>query len=293
MVEEFLEYNRYEKNRSPRTIQNYADAITDFQRYFSMLDTGMTWETVDADVIRDWMEWQMNNGIAASSIDTRLSAIRSLYKFALSRGFVDKDPAHEIAGPKKSKSLPQYLREDEMNKLLDDFPWGVDYKSILARTVIMTFYETGIRCSELVGMNDNSVDFIAKQIKVLGKRNKQRLVPFGSELEAAFRKYLDVRNETFGFREEGFFLSVKGKRVSGAQVYKMVREHLRSVCTLKKCSPHVLRHTFATAMLNHNAGLENVKELLGHESVATTEIYTHTTFEQLKRVYAESHPRLG
>jgi integrase/recombinase XerC len=217
--------------------------------------------------------------------------LRSFFRFALKRGLVEKDPAHALAGLKKSKPLPQFLREGEMDRLLDGMEWGEDYKDVRARTLILLLYETGLRRSELAGLNDGDIDFGVCQLKVTGKRNKQRIVPFGAELAEALKGYMDVRNEQLRLDGDALFLNDKGHRMTGQQVYAIVRKHLTGATSLKKRSPHVLRHTFATAMLNNGAGLESIKNLLGHESVSTTEIYAHTTFEQLKRVYKEAHPR--
>jgi integrase/recombinase XerC len=196
-----------------------------------------------------------------------------------------------VTGPKKSKPLPQFLREGEMDRLLDDLEWDDNYDNVRARTIILLFYEAGLRRSELIGLNDGDVDFASGQLKVTGKRNKQRIIPFGEELATELHHYMAVRDAQFGGTGEALFLSDKGERIADYQVYGIVRKYLSAVASLKKRSPHVLRHTFATAMLNNGAGLENIKRLLGHESVRTTEIYTHTTFEQLKRVYKEAHPR--
>ena len=196
-----------------------------------------------------------------------------------------------MTGPKKSKPLPQFLREGEMDKLLDMQEWGGSYNDVRARTILLFFYETGLRRSELVGLNDEDVDLAARQLKVTGKRNKQRVIPFGEELSEALVRYLTIRDCQIERNSNALFLNDKGERISGGQVYALVRRYLTMVTSLKKRSPHVLRHTFATAMLNNGAGLESIKSLLGHESVSTTEIYTHTTFEQLKRVYKEAHPR--
>ena len=220
-----------------------------------------------------------------------MSALRSFFRFALKRGLVEKDPAHALAGLKKSKPLPQFLREGEMDRLLDGMEWGEDYKDVLARTLLLLLYETGLRRSELAGLNDGDIDFGVCQLKVTGKRNKQRIVPFGAELAEALKGYMDMRNEQLRLDGDALFLNDKGLRMTGQQVYAIVRKHLTGATSLKKRSPHVLRHTFATAMLNNGAGLESIKNLLGHESVSTTEIYAHTTFEQLKRVYKEAHPR--
>jgi integrase/recombinase XerC len=246
---------------------------------------------VDADIIRGWMESLMDRGIMASTVDADLSAVRSFYRFALARRLVDRDPAHLVTGPKKKKPLPQFVKEGEMDRLLDDEAWSDTYKDVRARTIILLLYETGIRRGELVGLNDADVDFGARQLKVTGKRNKQRIVPFGEELATELQYYIEVRNREVARESEALFLGTKGKRISEQQVYYDVRRNLSRVSLLKKRSPHVLRHSFATAMLNHEAGLESVRQLLGHESLETTEIYTHTTFEQLRRVYKEAHPR--
>ncbi len=292
MINQFLNYLRYERNSSPQTVQTYEESLREFESYISLRDTGLSLQAVDADLIRDWMESLMDKGNTASTINKKLSALRSFYRFSLRRKLVEKDPAHGIVGPKKSKPLPQFLRESEMDQLLDRLEWDDSYKDVRARTILLLFYEAGLRRSELTGLNDVDVDFGSRQLKVTGKRNKQRVIPFGQELTDALRQYLEARREQFGLRENGaLFLSDKGERMTGSQVYLIVRKYLTLVTSLKKRSPHVLRHTFATAMLNNGAGLESIKKLLGHESVDTTEIYAHTTFEQLKRIYKEAHPR--
>ena len=218
--------------------------------------------------------------------------MRSLYRFALSRNLVSKDPAHSVVGPKKSKPLPQYLRESEVDRLLDDLQWDMtNYIDVRARTIILLFYATGMRLAELIGLDDSSVDFLNAEIKVTGKRNKQRIIPMGDELVRVLREYIQFRDEHISRTCNALFVTEKGERMNRAQVRNEVKKHLSKVTSMKKRTPHVLRHTFATAMLNHDAGIESVKKLLGHESLSTTEIYTHTTFEQLKRVYSNAHPR--
>lgn len=291
MIDQFLDYLRYERNRSELTVKRYEDSLTDFQKYFEEQEEGLNWTSVDADVIRGWMESLMERGNTASTVNTGLSALRSFFRFALARKMVNKDPAHMITGPKKRKPLPQFVKEEEINELLDKTEWSDEYKDVRARTIIITLYEAGLRRSELIGLNDSDVDFEAMQLKVTGKRNKQRIIPFGKELAEQLRQYIDCRDKEVAKQSEALFLNKKGSRISESEVYKTVKENLSKVTTLKKRSPHVLRHSFATAMLNHEAGLESVKKLLGHESLETTQIYTHTTFEQLKRVYKEAHPR--
>ena len=291
MIGEFLDYLRFEKNRSELTVSSYAEDLKAFEAYFKNLDMLLSWETVDADVIRGWMESMMDKGNRATSVNRRLSTLRSLIRYALAHQKVARDPSRMIKGPKKAKPLPQFLKEEEMNRLLDVVEWGDDFESVRARTMLMTFYETGIRLSELTGLDDTAIDWANHAVKVLGKRNKQRIIPLGEELEHTLLIYIRVRDEQVKAGNGALFVTRKGERMSGDQVRNEVKRCLSLVSTLSKRSPHVLRHTFATAMLNHEAGLESVKKLLGHESLSTTEIYTHTTFEQLKRVYQEAHPR--
>ena len=292
MTEDFMNYLRYERNRSELTVRRYGQCLKDFESYFKNRDSQLSWESVDSDIIRDWMESMMDKGDMASTVNNCLSAVRSFFRFALSRGLVARDPAHNMKGPKKQKPLPQFVREDEMDRLIDQPEmWGESYREFRARTIIIILYETGIRLSELLGLNDADVDMTARQLKVTGKRNKQRIVPFGHELATLLADYMRLRDEQTLKQEPALFLNDKGRRISKAQVERIVHEGLSKVTTMKKRSPHVLRHSFATAMLNNGAGLESVRKLLGHESVATTEIYTHTTFEQLKRVYENAHPR--
>ena len=269
----------------------YEEALREFESYLTFRDSGLSLREADADLIREWMESLMDRGNNASTINKKLSALRSFFRFALKRKLVDRDPAHCITGPKKAKPLPQFVREGEMDRLLDDMEWGDDYKDVRARTLLILLYETGIRRAEVIGLNDADVDLEACQLKVTGKRNKQRIVPFGEELATEIRRYLDVRNAHATSDCGAFFLNDRGTRITETLVGKIVKENLSKVTSLKKRSPHVLRHSFATAMLNNGAGLESIKNLLGHESVSTTEIYAHTTFEQLKRVYKEAHPR--
>lgn len=291
MIKEFLNYLQFERNYSPRTIESYGSDLDEFERYFKNLDCHLSWESVDADVIRDWMGDMMDRGNTARSVNRRLSALRSLFRFALSHGMIDKDPAHLITGPKAAKPLPYFLREKDMDRLLEPQMWTDSYKDVLARTLIIVFYETGVRLSELTGLDDDDVNFVNNNIKVTGKRNKQRIIPFGKELAGALHDYMDRRDREITRITDGLFLNRKGKRITNPQVRKLVEDNLAKVTTMKKRSPHVLRHTFATAMLNHNAELESVSRLLGHASIATTEIYTHTTFEQLKKEYQSAHPR--
>ena len=291
LMGKFLSYIEYEKNRSPLTVENYGNDLKAFIEYTNTVETDLSWEDVDQDVVRGWMEYMLDKGNSAASVSRRLSALRTFYRFALANGLVSHDPVRNISSPKKKKSLPVYLREKDMDRLLDDTEWGSDFEEVRNRTIIELFYETGIRLSELVGMDIDSVDFINDQIKVLGKRNKERVIPFGFSLANQLKNYVSERKKVAAESQTALIITVNGERMKPQQVRNVVRRNLLKVSSLKKRSPHVLRHTFATTMLNNDSGLESIQKLLGHKSVSTTEIYTHTTYEQLKKVYGKSHPR--
>lgn len=291
MVNQFLAYLSYERNRSLATVSSYRKDLEAFQKFVQAQDSTLLWADVDADLVRDWMAEMMNEGQRATSINRRLSALRSFYRFALARNLVKSDPVQGVVGPKKDKPLPQFLKEKEMDELLQEDFWTDCYEDVRDRMIIMTFYETGIRLAELMNLCDGDVDFMSGQLKVTGKRNKQRLIPFGAELSQALQHYMGVRDAQVVRHSAALFLANDGQQMTADAIRYRVKKHLSLVSTLKKRTPHVLRHTFATVMLNHKAGIESVKKLLGHESLSTTEIYTHTTFEQLKREYLNAHPR--
>lgn len=291
MVDDFLNYLRYERYRSPMTLESYSVSLREFEDYFRSLDSELSWQTVDEDVVRDWMEHLMDGGMEASSVGTRFAALRSLYRYALARHLVERDPTYRVEPPKQCKRLPTFVKESEMNRLLDDLPWGTSFLEVRDKTIIMTFYETGIRLSELTGLDDVDIDCDNRQLKVTGKGDKQRVVPFGEELAVALGRYVACRDKEVSRKCDALFVTVKGNRMKAYDVRSRVKAKLSLVSTQKKLSPHVLRHSFATAMLNNGASIESVRRLLGHASASTTEVYTHTTFEQLRRVYKDAHPR--
>ena len=290
-VDKFLDYLSSELNRSQQTVESYRDDLKHFEKFAKDLSDSFSWETVDSDMVRDWMESMMDKGNSAATVSRRLSALKTFYRFALARRYVESDPVYSIKGPKKEKPLPQFVKESEMDELLDRQAWGDDYNNVRARTIIILFYETGMRLSELVNLDDKDVNFVTSEIKITGKGNKQRIVPFGDEFKNTLLEFRRLRDASVEVKTPALVVSDKGTRMSPSKVQDVVRSNLSRVCSLKKKSPHVLRHSFATAMLNHHVGIENLKKLLGHASISTTEIYTHTTFEQLKRVYNEAHPR--
>ena len=193
-ITDFTDYMRYERGRSERTIESYRRDLEAFQAYFHSLEADLTFETVDTDVVRDWMEDMMDRGNTATSVCRRLSALKSFYRFALSHGLVSRDPAYAVNGPKKRRPLPQFVREDQMERLLDKVEWGDDYNSVRTRTIIIAFYETGMRLSELIGLDDADVSIDNRELRVMGKGSKQRVIPFGDELAEAISRYKERRN---------------------------------------------------------------------------------------------------
>ena len=292
-IDQFADYLRLERNYSPRTVSSYCKDLVLFRQFLEGIDAELDLLTADRDVVRLWVVEMMDRGEATTTVNRKLSTLRSFYKFLRMKGITDKSPVQGIKGPKNKKPLPQFVKEADMDKLLDDadIDLGEGFMGIRNRTVIAVFYETGMRMAELIGLDDRDIDFGTRTIKVTGKRDKQRFIPFGNELDVRLHQYLEARNEAFGPTQGAFFLNQKGERIPRHQVYHLVKDALGKVSDVSKKSPHVLRHTFATSMLNHDAELGAVKELLGHNSLQTTEIYVHTTFQELKEIYKQAHPR--
>lgn len=292
-TDSFLEYLRSERNYSPATVESYAKDLSAFQEFLEEQNPDISWTAVQADDMREWVIFMMDEQkLSSASVNRKLSAMRTFYKYLRRVGRVNVNPMEKVVAPKKKRPLPYYVRESEMDRLLELTSEDRSFKGIRDRLILMMFYETGIRRAELLGMTDASVDLSARQLKVTGKRNKQRIIPFGEELEKEIRAYQAVRDEAFCTHAfPTLFVTEKGMAMNESQVAKVVKDGLSMVTTIKKKSPHVLRHSFATAMLNNHADLTSIQKLLGHESVATTGIYTHVSFEELKSEYKSAHPR--
>nr|WP_320037327.1 site-specific tyrosine recombinase/integron integrase [uncultured Bacteroides sp.] len=291
LIDSFLNFLQYEKNYSEKTINSYRVDLIQLEEYIKNDSEELTLTEVDADIIRQWIIDLTKKGYTASSVNRKLSSLRSFYKFLLLKQEITKDPTRKINGPKKKKPLPIFLKEKEINKILEEADFKEGFIGIRDLLIIEMFYATGIRLSELIGLNNKDINFEDSLIKVKGKRNKERLIPFGDELKESMLRYISIRNETITVKPEAFFMKENGERLYNALVERLVKQQLSKVVTLKKKSPHVLRHTFATAMLNNEANLNAIKEILGHTSLAATEVYTHTTFEELKNIYKLAHPR--
>mgnify|MGYP000813145597 FL=1 len=291
LIDSFLDYLRYERNYSNYTIEAYSKDLRQFEEYVKLnKESIFVPGDVDADLVRSWIVSLMDEKISPVSVNRKLSSLKSFFKFLMKQGFVSVNPLRFVTGPKTKKPLPTFVKEKDMEELLDGDGFDEDFEGVRDRLILEMLYDTGIRRSELIGIQDFDVDFGAMQIRVTGKRNKQRLIPFAEGLKNLIQAYTEVRNREVGSESGWFFVRKNGEQLSAGIVYTIVKKKLSEIPTLAKRSPHVLRHSFATSMLNNGAELNAVKELLGHSSLASTSIYTHTTFEELKKVY-HAHPR--
>lgn len=290
--ESFLVYLQHEKRNSTNTVQSYSIDLDQFIRYCRSVHKILNLDEVDVKVVRGWVVQLMEEGLAPRSVNRKLTTLKAFYQFLIREGVITKNPMNSILTLKQKTKLPEFVEQEHMDQLLDKYDFGEDYSGIRNRLLIEILYATGIRREELIGMRDQNIDIDRKMLKVLGKRNKERMIPFTKEIKVNIEKYLKCRNEAFpGFIDPYFFLSDKGKKMYGKLVYRIVKKHLEFVTTIEKKSPHILRHTFATHLLNNGADLNAVKELLGHANLSATQIYTHNTFEKLKQVYKLAHPR--
>ena len=291
LIDSFLDYLRYERNYSNYTIEAYSKDLRQFEEYVKVnKDNRFAPDEVDADLVRCWIVSLMDDKMSPVSVNRKLSSLKSFFKFLMKQGSISVNPLRLITGPKTKKPLPYFVRDKEMELLLDGDGFDEDFEGVRDRLILEMLYDTGIRRSELTGICDSDVDCDTMQVRVTGKRNKQRLIPFAEGLKNLIQAYTEVRNREVGSESGWFFVRKNGEQLSAGIVYNIVKKKLSEIPTLAKRSPHVLRHSFATSMLNNGAELNAVKEILGHSSLASTSVYTHTTFEELKKVY-HAHPR--
>ncbi len=292
MLTKFLTYLEVERHYSALTVEAYRKDLQHFCDFTNHEIEELDPRTITEGDIKEWMIAQLDEGLNPRTVRRRLSALRSLYKYLLRIGYTEKDPTARIISPKIDKPLPVFYKESEMKRAQLVEQWADDFVSVRDNLIIEMLYETGMRRAELLALDDKDLSFAEKQVRVFGKRRKERIIPLGEHLLEQILQYKNYREENVAERVDGaFFVSEKGKRLSANALYKIVHDRMSEVSTLHKQSPHVLRHTFATTMLNNGADINTIKTLMGHSSLAATQVYTHTTFEQVKKVYKEAHPR--
>ncbi len=286
----FLAYLQYEKRYSPHTVTASRSDLDQFFEYLLRNYEITSIEPVTHPMIRSWLVEMMEHGISARSVNRKLTTLKSFYRFLMREGVLNISPMHKVTSPKMSKGLPVFIDKEKMDALLDEVDLGEGYPGIRNKLILELLYATGMRLSELLNLKETDIDFHLDTIKVLGKRNKERLIPFGHKTETLLKQYLDAKRNSFGETND-LILTDKGRPVYPKLVYRIVTGSLGRVTTLKKKSPHVLRHTFATHLLNNGAELNAVKEILGHASLSATQVYTHNTIDKLKSIYKQAHPK--
>lgn len=290
--ESFLEYLKFEKRYSPHTIKSYKNDLDQFYLYLSDNQIPYNPAEITSRHIRGWIVGMMDKGIAPVSVNRKISCLRVFFRWMRKEGLITKNPLEQVILPKQKKSLPVFIGEQALNALLDNNNFGNNFTGIRNRTIIEMLYMTGMRRSELTGLRICDLDFSGLTVKVTGKRNKQRIIPLTGSFIKRVQEYLVKRNEICGSVDEGWlFITKKGNKLYDKSVYNIVRSYLSMVTTSEKKGPHVLRHTFATHMLNRGADLNAIKEFLGHANLSATQVYTHNTIEKLKKIYKQAHPR--
>lgn len=286
----FYNYLEFEKRFSKHTLISYT---TDLEQFHTFLDK--EFELTDLlkvkhQFVRTWVVSLMNQGLSAKSVNRKISSLRSFYKFLKRQGLISETPMTKITPPKQSKRLPVFVEKSSMNELLDSQEFGEGFIAERDRLIIELLYSLGIRLSELINIKESDINYQNNAIKVIGKRNKERIIPFTKELNKSLMKYRETKTK-INLTTEFLLCTDNNKKLYEKLVYRVVNHYLSLVSTLSKKSPHILRHTFATHMLNNGADLNSIKELLGHANLSATEVYTHNTFDKLKSIYKQAHPR--
>jgi len=299
LIEKFLRYLEIERNSSSHTIIAYKTDLGQFLGHCAELqdcaEEAVKTEGIDRLAIRLWLGKLSEKGAARSSIARKVASVRSFFKYAFKRGYLEKNPAHLLIIPKKEQKLPKTAQPSEIRRMMEQAD-ADDPKTIQDRAILELFYSTGMRLSELVSLNLSDINFNLKQITVRGKGNKERIVPIGGEALKSLKKHLAHREELFGKRTDqdaskAVFLAISGHRIYPRAVQIMVKRYFELTSEITQKSPHVLRHSFATHMLDAGADIRMIKEFLGHSNLSATQIYTHTSVERLKNVYDQAHPR--
>lgn len=293
MISLFIKYLQYEKNNSFHTVVAYKEDILQFQNFVNQQVGICDFGKIDSSLVRQWMISLKKEKYTETSINRKMSSLRSFYKFIKKQGLTTNNPLSKINSLKTKKKLPIFFKESEMESVLSDnnIFTGTKFENVRNSLVIELLYNTGIRRSELIEIKDCDFNFFNLTLQVTGKGNKQRLIPFSNILRESLMHYIEIRKTTFNKSSDYFIVNNKGGKSYPNLIYRIVQQNLGKVSSLTKKSPHVIRHTFATSMLNNGAELSAIKEILGHASLAATQVYTHTSFEQLKKIYKQAHPR--
>lgn len=291
-LQPFLDYLKFEKRYSVHTISSYETDLADFSD-FTAINYGFSdLNDISHNVVRSWLASLKERGMTAKSINRKISGLRSFFKYHLRTGTIKATPMTKVISPKIPGRLPVFVKEEDTKQLLKTLDSSAeDWRSLNTRMLITILYATGMRISELTGLKEKQVDLGRGQVKVLGKGNKERIIPVGSEVISRIREYQQLKRKEFEQPEEVLLVTEKGKKVSSRYAWELVNKALGQAVTLDKKSPHVLRHTFATHLMNNGADLNAVKELLGHSSLASTQVYTHNTIEKLKDIHKKAHPK--
>lgn len=291
MVNEFLQYLQYEKNYSFHTVLSYRTDLYQFCDFLVIKPQEINTLNVNSQQIQQWTLLLMSTKISARSLSRKISTLKSFWKFLLVRGLATQDPTLKIILPKTKKPIPAFFKEKEMDSALDNKSNPNDFETTRDLLIISIFYQTGIRLAELISIEDKDIDLINGNLRVTGKRNKQRIIPISNSLCKEISEYIELRNNKLEILSANLFLRENGQKLYPKLIYNIVHNTMSEVSSLHKRSPHVLRHTFATSILNGGADINAVKDLLGHSSLAATQVYTHTSFEELNNIYKHAHPR--
>lgn len=291
----FYTYLIAEKRCSPHTLESYQTDLSQFEEFCKSHYELNNYQEVSQNIIRSWLASLMDEKYAVTSVHRKLSAVSSYFRFLQKIGEIESNPARYISKPKMPKRIPNFVDNAGAQKLYDSELYacveGNEFQQKRDMLLLTLLYETGIRRAELIGLQDRDMDFSLAQIKVTGKRNKTRYVPVGKAMLEEIKTYMAIRDKEFSNRADSLLLNNRGAKISNSFVYSKVKFYLSQTSTLKKRSPHVLRHTFATHMLNNGADLNVIKEILGHSSLAATQVYTHNNIEKLKSIHQKMHPR--
>ena len=292
LIEKFIEYLKIEKNYSVNTLSAYNKDLMEFQVFINENYDKCVIENVDYKIIRSWIVLLVNKNLSNRSINRKVSSLKSFYKFLVKTDTINSSPLIAHSPLKQSKKIQVPFSKDEIGALLDSDFFKSDYKGVLQKTIILFFYFTGVRRIELINLKTSDINMDSYTIRIMGKRNKERIIPMLPKLKESINEYLKIKSQEFiNEIPDYLFISKSGIQLSEKYVYRTVNEYFKLVSPKVKKAPHVLRHSFATHLINEGADINSVKELLGHSSLSATQVYSHTSMERIKEVFKSSHPR--